>query len=83
VAEQLAKIKAGAYLSSFAVKDDMKVSVYSDSAVVTGRSTHKGEYKARRTNRDADVAAVRALLAEWVDAGVEHVGVGHGGPSPS
>jgi ketosteroid isomerase-like protein len=97
-AEQLAKIKAGAYLSTFAVKDDIKVRVYGDSAVVTGRSTHKGQYKgkafsqgyrwtdtwvkdylgrrrlvashdsniARRINVEADVSAIKALLAEWV-----------------
>lgn len=46
-AEQLAKIGAGAYLSTTAVVDDMKVRVYGDAAVVTGRSTHKGQYKGK------------------------------------
>jgi len=97
-AQELANIKSGAYLSTSAVKDDIKVRVYGDAAVVTGRSTYKGQYKgkeytskyrwtdtwvrdnlgrwkcvafhdsniARRINVEADVAAIKASLAEWV-----------------
>jgi len=97
-AQELAKLKAGAYLSTSAVKDDIKVRVYGDAAVVTGRSTYKGQYKgkaysqqyrwtdtwvkdrlgrwrcvafhdsniARRINVEADVAAIKASLAEWI-----------------
>jgi ketosteroid isomerase-like protein len=46
-AQELANIKSGAYLSTSAVKDDIKVRVYGDAAVVTGRSTYKGQYKGK------------------------------------
>ncbi|GEM_PF-320801 len=97
-AQELANIKSGAYLSTSAVKDDIKVRVYGDAAVVTGRGTYKGRYKGkeytnryrwtdtwvkdnlgrwrcvafhdskivRKINVEADVAAIKAALAEWV-----------------
>jgi ketosteroid isomerase-like protein len=97
-AQELANIKSGAYLSTSAAKDDIKVRVYGDAAVVTGRSTYKGQYKgkeysqqyrwtdtlvkdnlgrwrcvafhdskiARRINVEANIAAIKASLAEWV-----------------
>jgi ketosteroid isomerase-like protein len=44
-AEGLANLKSGAFVVISGVQDNVKVRVYGDAAVVTGRSTIKAQYK--------------------------------------
>jgi ketosteroid isomerase-like protein len=44
-AQYLAEMKSGEYVLASFVQDDIKVRIYGDAAVVTGRATVKGQYK--------------------------------------
>jgi ketosteroid isomerase-like protein len=46
-AEALADLKSGAYVPISGVQDNVKVRVYGDAAVATGRSTVKAQYKGK------------------------------------
>ena len=46
-AQDLADVKSGAFKAESIKLDDMKVQVYGDTAVVTGRTTMKGQYNSR------------------------------------
>ena len=46
-AQDLAEVKSGVYAITSSVQDEIKVRVYGDMAVVTGRSTNKGQYKGK------------------------------------
>ena len=46
-AQDLADLKSGAYVETSGVQDNVKVRVYGDAAVVTGRSTVKAQYKGK------------------------------------
>ena len=46
-AQELEDLKSGVHLSASGVQDDVKVRVYGDAAVVTGRTTVKGQYKGK------------------------------------
>jgi ketosteroid isomerase-like protein len=46
-AQEIAEIKAGAHLSTSGVQDNIKVRVYGDAAVVTGRNIMKGLFKGK------------------------------------
>jgi ketosteroid isomerase-like protein len=46
-AQEIAEIKAGAHLSTSGVQDNIKVRVYGDAAVVTGRNIMKGLFEAK------------------------------------
>jgi ketosteroid isomerase-like protein len=48
-AQGLAKFKSGEYVLISGVIDDIKVRVYGDTAVVTGRSTQKAQYKGKES----------------------------------
>lgn len=49
-AQDLDDVKSGAFVAASFVVDDMKVSVYGDAAVITGRSTIKAQYKGKDGN---------------------------------
>ena len=62
-AQYLAYLKSGEEVSSSLVFDDMKVRIYGDAAVVTGRSTFKGMLKGKDVSgqdRYTDTFAKRA-----------------------
>jgi len=46
-AQELEDLKSGVHLSTSGVQDDIRVRVYGDAAVVTGRTTVKGQYKGK------------------------------------
>jgi len=46
-AQEIAEIKAGAHLSTSGVQDNIKVRVYGDAAVVTGRNIMKGLFEGK------------------------------------
>ena len=46
-AQEIAEIKAGAHLSTSGVLDNIKVRVYGDAAVVTGRRIMKGLFQGK------------------------------------
>jgi ketosteroid isomerase-like protein len=46
-AQDLDDVKSGAFVAASFVVDEMKVSVYGDAAVITGRSTIKAQYKGK------------------------------------
>jgi len=46
-AQEIAEIKAGEHLSTSGVQDNIKVRVYGDAAVVTGRNIMKGLFKGK------------------------------------
>jgi len=46
-AQEIEDLKSGVHLSTSGVEDDMKVRVYGDAAVVTGRNTVKGLYQGK------------------------------------
>ena len=46
-AQEIEDLKSGVHLSTSGVDDDMKVRVYGDAAVVTGRTTVKGQYQGK------------------------------------
>jgi len=46
-AQDLEEIKSGAYVMTSWAQDDIKVRIYGDTAVVTGRTTNKGQYKGK------------------------------------
>ena len=45
--QEIEDLKSGVHLSTSGVLDDMKVRVYGDAAVVTGRNTVKGLYQGK------------------------------------
>jgi hypothetical protein len=47
-AQEIAEIKAGAHLSTSGMQDNVKVRVYADAAVVTGRNIMKGLFKGKK-----------------------------------
>jgi len=46
-AQELEDLKSGVHLSTSGVQDDIRVRVYGDAAVVTGRTTVKGQYQGK------------------------------------
>jgi len=46
-AQLLAQMKSGEFVATSWVQDDIKVRVYGDAAVVTGRTTTKAQYKGK------------------------------------
>ena len=46
-ANELADLKSGAYVETSGVQDNVKVRLYGDAAVITGRSTVKAQYKGK------------------------------------
>ncbi|HEX2695698.1 MAG TPA: nuclear transport factor 2 family protein [Acidobacteriota bacterium] len=62
--QDLAEVKSGAYVITSGVMDDIKVRVYGDTAVVTGRNTIKGQYKGK------DISG----QTRWTDTWVNHAG---------
>jgi len=46
-AQEIEDLRSGVHLSTSGVEDDMKVRVYGDAAVVTGRTTVKGQYQGK------------------------------------
>lgn len=59
-AQDLADVKSGAYVITSGVMDDIKVRVYGDTAVVTGRNTVKGQYKGK------DISGQTRWTDTWV-----------------
>ncbi len=45
--QDLEDVKSGAFVAASFVVDEMKVNVYGDAAVITGRSTIKAQYKGK------------------------------------
>ena len=46
-AQDIASLKSGEFVVTSCVHHEMKVRVYGDAAVVTGRTTYKGSYKGK------------------------------------
>ncbi len=46
-AQELEDLRSGVHLSTSGVQDDIRVRVYGDAAVVTGRTTVKGQYQGK------------------------------------
>ncbi len=59
-AEDLADLASGAFVATSFVVDDLKVRVYGDTAVVTGRQTEKATYKGK------DASAVYRITDTWI-----------------
>lgn len=63
-AQDLEVLKSGAYVGTSMVLDNIKVRVYGEAAVVTGRNTIKGQYKGK------DVSVQR----QWTDTFIRRDG---------
>jgi len=63
-AQDIADLKSGALTLTSLVADEMKVRVYGDAAVVTGRNTLKGKYQGMDINGQI----------RWTDTWVKHGG---------
>jgi ketosteroid isomerase-like protein len=59
-AQSLEHLKSGEQVITFMVSDDMKVRVYGDAAVVTGRNTAKGTFKGK------DVSGQEQWTDTWI-----------------
>ena len=63
-AQYLAEMKSGDYVLASFVQDDLKVRIYGDAAVVTGRATIKGQYKGEEASGQY----------QWTDTFIKHAG---------
>jgi ketosteroid isomerase-like protein len=63
-AQDIASLKAGETVYTVCVTDNIKVHVYGDTAVVTGRNTEKGKTKGKDFSR----------LVQWTDTWVKIAG---------
>lgn len=72
-AEEIASIKSGQGVVTSSVNDEMKVRVYGDSAVVTGRTTQKGMVEGKEVSGQFRWTDTWVKLAERWQCVADHV----------